>query len=1009
VVELVKIDVVLRTKGAIQTLTAFGAGFDKVGTKAAAAVTKTETAFTRLKKTIVSTRSLFAAFFAIQIFRGIVNTIREFEAAMLNVRAIIKGVTDEDFERLNKKARELGGTTPFTARQVAEGMRFLAQAGQNVGDIMDSIEPSLRLAQVGMLDLGTSADIVTNIMAGFGLEASRTAEIADVLAVVATSSNTNIRQLGEAMKFVAPAAATTGRGVREVAAAIGILGNAGLQASIAGTGLRQALLKLSRASNPAKKALHDMGLELKDLDPTTKTIVQIISLLAEKNLTIAQSSAIFEARAGTAILALVKQKDALLKLTEATDAIEDTNGALETMVNIISVSLDQAIRNLQSAIESLILSAGDKGLTLVLKVLVDLFTNVIRAMAGTLDPATQGALVFQVLAFAIEALGFVLIASGIAKFWKLFLSLAGRLIGPLGALASSFRALGGALGILRVAAPAGAALGIGGALVGLLGPVGAVIAVITLLGLAISAANRATEEGIDPVKRQIELLKEVAPLVEEAKKADEARTRAIKAQIFEKVEDEQVELRRARAIVATQAAELAKKLGPFASPFDEFGPPQDRRRLPPSMVPLIKELEKANKDVRRFDELLKENEDFRREIFRQIREPLKEEEKGEPSPIDDTRQKKIQGVMDKLREEIRLLSVVGELERKVQTALGRVGLAGDQASPEAATIRALVVEKNRLEQANKRAAAAEAELKKVRDSAQDKIGKFTMDQRLLNVELAEYKKALDEGVISQGVANQLSEQATEKLRMQNPLYAEAQKLIKDTKTNQELLNEGTERLNLLQAEGFLTVEEYTKALDRLKNKFGEVDERAKALGAGLAGAFTDAFKAAIFDGEKLSDVFKNLEKAIFDMLTQILVLEPLEKSLRTFFTGAATTTGGSASSGGGFDFLGFVTDAASSFFGGVGGFGGGRPVATGLQHGGSFLVQGGGGPDSELVQFRASPGERVTVTPKGESRSGSRMVVQNNFTVQGSFNTQSQSRIALAVGNSVRRTMTRDG
>src|SRR5690606_26502147 len=129
----------------------------------------------------------------------------DFEQGMNRVRALT-GATGDTFKALEDQAKRLGATTQFLATEAADAMGFLAQAGFNAEQILGSMEATLNLAAAAQLDLGQAADIVSNVMQGYGLATSEAGRATDVLTQAFSSSNTNLEQLGQAMKYVGPIA-----------------------------------------------------------------------------------------------------------------------------------------------------------------------------------------------------------------------------------------------------------------------------------------------------------------------------------------------------------------------------------------------------------------------------------------------------------------------------------------------------------------------------------------------------------------------------------------------------------------------------------------------------------------------------------------------------------------------------------------------------------------------------------------------------------------------------------
>lgn len=245
-----------------------------------------------------------------------VRTFAQFEQSMARVGAV-SGATEEELATLSGTAEEMGRTTVFSARQAAEALTFMSLAGLSVEEQIGALPSTLNLAAAGTLDLGTAADIVTNVMAGFGLEVSDVSSATDVLVTGFTSANTNLVQLGQAFKFAGPVAKAAGIEFEETAAALALLGNAGLQASLAGTGLRGSITRLLNPSNEAQRILDRLGLSVTDSAGRMRPLVEIVEQLESSGLTAGDAMAIFGQRAGPAMLALVSQGSvALRQLTE---------------------------------------------------------------------------------------------------------------------------------------------------------------------------------------------------------------------------------------------------------------------------------------------------------------------------------------------------------------------------------------------------------------------------------------------------------------------------------------------------------------------------------------------------------------------------------------------------------------------------------------------------------------------------------------------------------------------
>jgi len=417
--EIAELGIRVDSRPAVDGLTKIESKLKSTGVAATHLGNQGATSFDKLKASVFSLQGAMVGFSGFLALRQGFGVISSFEKSMAGVRAVT-GATGDTFAALTARARELGAVTSFSASEAAEGMRFLGQAGFEANEVIDSIGPSLKLAQAGMLDLATAADIVSNIMSGFGIAATETASVADVLAISAANANTNIQQMGEAMKFVAPVAAATGQSVEDLAALVGVLGNAGLQSTLAGTGLRMSMLALLNPTKTAQRAIDDLGLTLQELDPDSNNIIEIMKKLADANISAGQASAIFGARAATTVLAIKSQTEALDELLVKT---HNADGFLKTTSSIMENTLAGAARRATSALSELALQAGAGGLTGALRGSIDLFTDTISALNGMLDASDKTKTAAFLLADALTLVGIVaasLVASKVvAFFWTL--------------------------------------------------------------------------------------------------------------------------------------------------------------------------------------------------------------------------------------------------------------------------------------------------------------------------------------------------------------------------------------------------------------------------------------------------------------------------------------------------------------------------------------------------------------------------------------------------------------
>ena len=230
--------------------------------EATAAATVQNNVLARLGFTMHNMRSALGLFnpwlVAVGALAAGARVFADFEQSMQRVAAYSLA-TNQEMRQLTATASELGKTTLFAARDVADAMTELAKAGFRADDIVDAIRPTLRLATIGMMDLKAATEITARVMAGMQIPASRLADVVDALAVAETGSVTSVEELGEALKFVGPVAQQAGLSLDDVMASLMVLGNAGLAGEIAGTGLRNVVLRLVKPTEEAAAAFQRLA------------------------------------------------------------------------------------------------------------------------------------------------------------------------------------------------------------------------------------------------------------------------------------------------------------------------------------------------------------------------------------------------------------------------------------------------------------------------------------------------------------------------------------------------------------------------------------------------------------------------------------------------------------------------------------------------------------------------------------------------------------------------------
>ena len=396
------------------------------------------------------------------VFTGIgvagVKTFASFEQSMANVQAV-SGATAYEFEALSDVAKEMGATTVFTANQAADALGFMAMAGIDAANSIEALPSVLNLAAAGQLELAESADIVTNIMAGFGIQAQNVERATDVLVTGFTSANTNLLQLGEAFTYVGPVAKAAGLAFEETTAALALLGNAGFQGSLAGTSLRAAITKLLSPTSEGVDIIDRLGVQVLNAAGDMIPFVEIVAQLERGGLSAADAMTLFGLRAGPGMLALISQgSDALAELTTQ---MELSGGAAQRIADRQLDTFQGQMTLMRSAVEALLLSIGSR-LVPVLEPLIAAVTTIVQRFAEWSEtmPGLSSAVVITAV-----ALGALALVAGVALIG------AGLLAGAMGTLGITMIGVTGAATAMWVA---------------ITGPVGLIV--LGILGIAAAGA-----------------------------------------------------------------------------------------------------------------------------------------------------------------------------------------------------------------------------------------------------------------------------------------------------------------------------------------------------------------------------------------------------------------------------------------------------------------------------------------------------------------------------------------
>lgn len=297
----------------------------------------------------------------------------DFESAMNRVQAL-GGMTADQMQKLNDQAMELGKLTQYSAKQAADAMGDLAQAGFKANEIMSAMPGVLALASTENMKIADAASIAAGVLKGFGLSASSIGQVADLLAQTAASSASSVQSLGYAFQYVGPVAKAAGMSMLDVSAALGVLSNAGIKGESAGTGIRNLLSDLSKVTPKAALVMQGLGINVMDAANRLKPMEQIIKELLPLTDNISAGFTIFGQRFSD-VLPLLQAGGAAFGAMKAD--ITDFNGAAESMRKIMQQGTAAAWENFTSSLETVGIKLG--------KVLAPLANQIIKFAQGVVD------------------------------------------------------------------------------------------------------------------------------------------------------------------------------------------------------------------------------------------------------------------------------------------------------------------------------------------------------------------------------------------------------------------------------------------------------------------------------------------------------------------------------------------------------------------------------------------------------------------------------------------------
>ncbi|HHJ1312943.1 TPA: phage tail tape measure protein [Proteus mirabilis] len=362
----------------------------------------------------------------------------EFNVGMSKVQALTRlDKNSDEFKMLREQARELGATTAFTANQVAQGQAFYAMAGFKPEQIKNAMPGTLAMSLAGDIDLGTTADIGSNILTGFKLDSDQMGRVSDVLVGAFTRSNTSLTMLGDTMKYVAPVASGLGVDLETAAAATGKLGDAGIQGSMAGTSLRAILGRLAEPPKMAAKALEELGIKTRDAKGNLRDFPELLAELDKKTAKMgnAQRAGFFKYIAGEeafSALSVLAEQAGKGELQTLVADLKQAKGEAQKVAGTMTDNLSGDMKNLQSAWEDLGIQIFD-GIDSPLRQISQSITRVISKVGVWMKENPELAKTLTMIGLAIAGI--------ITTLGILSLSIA-AMLGPLAVAKLSLSILG---------------------------------------------------------------------------------------------------------------------------------------------------------------------------------------------------------------------------------------------------------------------------------------------------------------------------------------------------------------------------------------------------------------------------------------------------------------------------------------------------------------------------------------------------------------------------------------
>ena len=285
-----------------------------------------------------------------------VRVAGNFDQSMQKSIAVMGDVDDAMRENLEQTARDVANTTTHSASQAADSYYYLASAGLDAAAAMEAMPQVAAFAEAGQLKMAEATDVATNVMSAYNLEASEMSTVTDTLSSTVSNHNQTMQGMAQAMSTVAPIASSLGLSLEETSAAIGQMGDVGIQGERAGTALRNVFSQLSDESSTVATELEGMGVATRNSSGEVVSLTQLLSNMESAGVEAGDAAKVFGTEAGPAMAALMQQgSDALAQNTQR---LEDSEGATKEMAATQRDTLNAEMQIARSNIEDVGIAIG---------------------------------------------------------------------------------------------------------------------------------------------------------------------------------------------------------------------------------------------------------------------------------------------------------------------------------------------------------------------------------------------------------------------------------------------------------------------------------------------------------------------------------------------------------------------------------------------------------------------------------------------------------------------------